>query len=327
MSGDLRHVFACLVHEQVDCVVDLIRNLQFFEPGSAVLLYDGSGGSLLDHAPTFEALGAVMHPAPKAQSWGRLHDSAFDCFEFGRARFSFDYMTFVDSDQLLVRRGYLDAVQAAFEREPSAGILGTPNPSIGEPWADKDEAAERELWEAFLGRFPNGLEQQYPANWIFWPGTVFARDAAAALCELRTDPELTRIFESSHFTSEEIGLPTVAALLGYKVVPKPWRDKVRWRRTIRPSEVEAALDDPECFWLHPVRRRLDDDARSYLRRASNDYEGFTPTFSPAGAQPRPPARVKWRAANGFFRVLAKQVDGLAPKDARDALARARRGQS
>jgi hypothetical protein len=325
----LRHVFACLVHERVDCIVDLIRNLRFFDPDSPVLLYDGSGGSLLKHAATFEGLGAVVHPRPRSQSWGRLHDSVFDCLELGRERFAFDALTVVDSDQLLVGRGYVAAVAAALEQDPAIGLLGTPNPSVGEPWATANEERERKLWQPFLERFPGGLEQQYPANWIFWPGTVFTGEAAAALCELRGDPMLAEIMQGSSFTSEEMGFPTTAAALGFKVAPKPWSDVLRWRRRIRAQEVEAALANPDCFWLHPVRRNLDDPARALLRHASNDYEGFTPTLSRAAAADRPPAvaRVKRRAANGLFRMLAMPVDGLAAKQARAAIARARRTQT
>src|SRR5207249_3483488 len=78
VSPGMRHVFACLVHERAECVVDLIRNLQFFEPRSSVLLYDGSAGSLSEHSSTFEALGATVCQAPRRQTWGRLHESVFD---------------------------------------------------------------------------------------------------------------------------------------------------------------------------------------------------------------------------------------------------------
>jgi len=324
----LKHVFACLVHEDADCVVDLIRNLQFFEPDAEILLYDGSAGSLLEHAPTFEELGAVMHPAPRTQTWGRLHDSVFDCLELGRVRFSFDAMTFVDSDQLLAGRGYVEAVRAALERQPQVGVFGTPNPSLGAVWAAAHELRERELWEPFLERFPGGLAQQYPANWIFWPGTVITGAAGAALCALRTDPLFAGILASSNFASEEIAFSTVAAALGYKVVPRPWNDAwVRWRRPIRVSEVVAALEEGDAFWLHPVPRHLDDSSRAFLRSASNEYEGFTPTLSPALTRPPVPARARQRAADGFFRLLTKPVDGLAPKAARAALDRARRAQA
>lgn len=324
----MKHVFACLVHEDADCVVDLIRNLRFFEPDSEILLYDGSAGSLLEHAPTFEKLGAVMHPAPGKQSWGRLHDSVFDCLELGRQRFSFDAMTFVDSDQLLAGRGYVEAVGAALERQPQVGLFGTPNPSLGAVWATAHQPQERELWEPFLERFPRGLAQLYPANWIFWPGTVITGAAGAALCALRTDPVFAGILAKSNFASEEIAFSTVAAALGYRVVPKPWNDDwVRWRRPIRVSEVSAALTDPDAFWLHPVRRSLEDSSRVFLRQVSNEYQGFTPTLSPAPTRAPVLARVKRRAADGFFRALAKPVDGLAPNAARAALARARREQA
>jgi len=324
----LKHVFACLVHEDADCVGDLIRNLRFFEPDSEILLYDGSAGSLLEHTPAFEELGAVVHPAPGKQTWGRLHESVFDCLELGRVRFSFDAMTFVDSDQLLAGRGYVQAVRAALERRPQTGVFGTPNPSLGAVWATVNEAQERELWKPFLERFPRGLAQQYPANWIFWPGTVITREAAAAVCALRNDPALADILTRSNYCSEEIGITTVAAALGYEVQPKPWQDRIRWRRPIRIWEVAETLADPDSFWLHPVRRSIDDDARAYLRKTSNGYEGFTPTFSPAPPRrPRAGARIKGRASSAIFGAFAGLVDGLGANDARAAVSRARRAQS
>jgi hypothetical protein len=32
------HVYACLVHENFDCIVDLIQNLHYFDPDAAILL-------------------------------------------------------------------------------------------------------------------------------------------------------------------------------------------------------------------------------------------------------------------------------------------------
>jgi hypothetical protein len=323
----MRHVFACLVHERAECVVDLIRNLQFFEPGSAVMLYDGSARSLSEHTSTFEALGATVCQAPRRQTWGRLHESVFDCLELGRERFGFDAMTFVDSDQLLAGRGYAAAVRTTLEREPGIGVIGTPNPSLGEPWVTVSERREQEIWRPFLDRYPHGLEQQFPAHWIFWPGTVITGDAAAALSELRTDPVFRALLAQSHFASEEIAFSTAAAALGFKVVPKPWRDIIRWRRPIRVAEAEDALADPDCFWLHPVPRDLEHASRAFVRQMSNEYEGFTPTLSPPVVRKPALTRLKRGTANGFFRLLTKPVDGLAAKEARSAVARARRAQT
>ncbi len=76
------HVFCAVVHERLDCAVDLLRNLGFFEPTSAIVVYDGTGGSFLPQATLLEPLGAVLHPAPRPITWGRLHECVFDVFEF-----------------------------------------------------------------------------------------------------------------------------------------------------------------------------------------------------------------------------------------------------
>jgi hypothetical protein len=156
-----RNVFACLVHENLECTVDLVRNLRFFEPDSAIVVYDGSGGSILQYAVVLERLGAVMHPMPRPMTWGRLHDFAFDCLEYALDHDSFDALTFVDSDQLLARRGYAGAVQAALEQDPQAGVLATPS-----RWGDGAVShqaqlalQERALWEPLLERFSSGRDR------------------------------------------------------------------------------------------------------------------------------------------------------------------------
>jgi hypothetical protein len=313
-GSTFRHVFCAVVHENVDCVVDLVRNLRFFEPGSPIVLYDGSGGKILRHAAVLERLGAVMYPAPRRMTWGRLHDYVFDCLEYTLDSYSFDAVTFLDSDQLLIRRDYTRAVQAALERQPQAGLLATPNPSIGDEWGTRLEPNELALWEPFLDRFSSGPEQRFPRRWIFWPGTVITRGAAAAIREQRGDELLVDILERTKACSEEIAFSTLAALLGYEVVAKPWNDEwVRWRRPLSISQVADALANAECFWLHPVKRISDDPVRLYVRRASNDYHGYT--LAPVRkltlrmsrrAAAASAARWKRRATDGLIRRLAKQ---------------------
>jgi hypothetical protein len=275
------HVFSVLVHENLDCVVDLIRNLRFFDPDSPIVVYDGSGGSLLLTTRALEQFGAVVHPAPKPIRWGRLHVFMFDCLEYALDRYGFDAVTVVDSDQLLVRRGYARAVQTVLRDRPRAGVLATRHP--GADFADPRNPImpERTRWAPMLERFAYGGKQPLPI-WIFWPGTVMTGTASAAVCDLRDDPALAEILDKSEVASEvvaseEVVFSTLAALLGYEVLERPWNDEwVRWHPPLGSREVAEALADPACFWLHPVPRRHDDPARSYLRGASNEYQGFTP---------------------------------------------------
>lgn len=304
-------VSACLVHDSFECTADLVRNLRFFEPDSRVIVYDGSGVSMPGHQAVYlEGLGAVMHPAPRPMTWGRLHDFVFDCLEYALDSYSFDALTFVDSDQLLAHRGYAKAVQVALEHQPQAGVLATPNRSIGEEWGTKLVPKERALWDPFLERFPSGHEQHYPRRWIYWPGTVITGAAGRAICKLRGDAGLVDILKRTSLASEEIAFSTLASLLGYDVVAHPWNDEwVRWRRPLRVSEVAAALADPTCYWLHPIRRHFDDPAREYLRRSSNQYQGFTPT-----PVKEAPARTSQSVATGSAATpwIRRAINGLRP---------------
>ncbi|MCP3064466.1 hypothetical protein LXT21_37405 [Myxococcus sp. K38C18041901] len=53
----MRNIFACLVHERPDCVLDLVRNLHHLDPDSLILLYNGGNPpGLLDAARDLVAL-------------------------------------------------------------------------------------------------------------------------------------------------------------------------------------------------------------------------------------------------------------------------------
>ena len=64
-AAALRNVYACLVHESQECVVDLVRNLRCLDPDSQVLLYNGgSDRRLLEPRSCFEKLGAIPARQP-----------------------------------------------------------------------------------------------------------------------------------------------------------------------------------------------------------------------------------------------------------------------
>jgi glycosyltransferase involved in cell wall biosynthesis len=80
-KAPVRNVFACLVHENPECVIDLVRNLHYLDPDSRIILYNGGQDpALLDHFP-YEHFNAICHSKPRAMEWGRLHAFALDCIE------------------------------------------------------------------------------------------------------------------------------------------------------------------------------------------------------------------------------------------------------
>jgi hypothetical protein len=271
----LRNLFACLVHEAPDCALDLARNLRLLDPASALLLYNGSDDpELLGAVSSWTRLGATLHPRPRPMRWGRLHGFALDCMAFALDELPFDTLTIVDSDQLLARRGYSEALAARLAAAPQAGMLGSVDsgaPYPGNPPA-ASALAEIRLWRAYLRRFPGGLEQ-FP-RWTMWPGTVFTRAAARDLVDLwRRDERLRLIVGQSRMvTTEEVVLPTLVRLLGYTIARGPSSPAyIRFREPIRLAELRRAAELPNAFWLHPVPRRHDDPLRAALRALHGAY--------------------------------------------------------
>lgn len=79
------NIFACLVHESFECVIDLVQNLRYFDPDSLIMLYNGGEDpSILPRTFPFERYNAVVYPSLKPMKWGRLHEFAFDCIQFAK---------------------------------------------------------------------------------------------------------------------------------------------------------------------------------------------------------------------------------------------------
>ena len=270
-----RNLFACLVHERRECVIDLVRNLHHLDPDSSILLYNGGPDSSLLEGPfPLEKYNAVVHPAPRPMAWGTLHGFALDCMRFGLENIQFDTLTIVDSDQLCVGRDYSRYLGRFLEGVDGVGMLGSA-PEV-QPWNTRIAPAahalrERELWRPFLRRFADG-ERKY-VHWSFWPTTVFTVDACRDLLRIFEDAQLAEIMKQSQiWATEEVILPTLVSLLGYQVAANPCRqDFVKYRVAHCCREGEQALQQAEVFWIHPVPRRYDDPLRTLIRSRLSHY--------------------------------------------------------
>ena len=272
----IRNVFACLVHEGRECVIDLVRNLHYLDPSSVILLYNGGPNpALLGPGFLAEDYHAVVHPAPKRLAWGRLHDFALDSMQFALENFAFDTLTIVDSDQLGARPGYSEYLSRALDGRVGVGLLSSAAAVLAatcQIGPVQVAFQEIDLWRPLLRRFPDG-ERKF-AHWSFWPSTVFTVDAARDLTRLfATDSQLQEIMRRTRiWATEEVILPTLTALLGYQIAPNPCSyDFVKYRVTFTPGHIEAALLRPDVFWLHPIARQYDDPLRSQVRKMFNGY--------------------------------------------------------
>jgi predicted O-methyltransferase YrrM len=313
----IRNVFACLVHENLECIVDLVRNLRYLDPSSIVLLYNGSKDPrLLDGYP-FVQEGVVLHPSPRPMFWGKLHDFALDCMRYALDNFTFDTMTIVDSDQTVLRSGYSQYLAEYLATHPGVGMLGNSPLCQSQSSATapaKVAFAELELWRPLLQRFPGG-EKKFP-YWTFWPSTVFTAAAARDLTQFfAEDDQLKQILaRSSIWATEEVILPTLTALLGHEIATNPCSyDFVKYRCPYTPKQLETALNRNDVFWAHPIPRRYDDVLRKQVRERHSNY--VKPADKPLEeVQPHPPLLLTWPILHQM-----RLVEGWLEEDEADLL--------
>lgn len=274
----LKNIYACCVHENEDCVMDLIRNLHHNDPESIILLYNGGGSTqLFSQNLLYEKYGVVIYSKPKKLKWGYLHDFALDCMEFCIKNFLFDIITIVDSDQLCLHPDYNLHMAQFLDPLQNVGVLSSLPKRISQNdihiHTSVQAFKEYELWRPLLNKFTDG-ESKF-LHWSFWPSTVFTADAVKELVKIfKNNTLLQQIMQQSQiWATEEVVLPTLAALLGFKIEANPSSyEYVQYKKDYSPAEVNEALNKPDAFWIHPVKREYNDPVRTQIREHFNNYD-------------------------------------------------------
>jgi glycosyltransferase involved in cell wall biosynthesis len=276
-SGPLKNVYACLVHEREDCIIDLVRNLHYHDPGSVILLYNGSEnpGLLTGNFP-YKNYNAVIHPSPVPQKHGYLHKFALDCMEYALENFTFDIFTNVDSDQLCIRDDYSGYMGSYFDGLENVGMLSNNPERVLRDNRNNFTALqaykEYELWKPLLQDFKDG--ESCFVHWTFWPSTVFTADAVKGLVELfKKNTLLKEIMQKTKiWATEEVILPTLVRLMGYEIAANPCSyEYVKYRKNFSMQDLNLAMNRNDVFWVHPVERKYENTLRVHARRKSNEY--------------------------------------------------------
>ena len=273
----LKNVYACLVHEDEDCIIDLVRNLHYQDRDARIILYNGGQDQQLFSSKfPYAQFGAVIHPSPKPVQWGYLHSFALNCMEYAQAHFDFDILTIVDSDQVAIRNGYTNYISRYLHEKKGVGMLSSYAEKIDPANIHVDPAVqafqEYELWKPLLREFSGGEDKFL--YWTFWPSTVFTAAAARDLTALfKNNILLQEVMAATNiWATEEIILPTLTRLLGYEILPNPCTyDYVKYKKHYSDHDLRQALARKEAYWMHPVPRRYNDSLRMQVRKHFREY--------------------------------------------------------
>ena len=315
----VKNVYACLVHERPDCIIDLVRNLHYHDPESIILLYNGSGQP--DLIPAYfqlDRFGAVLCPEPKRTVHGYLHTFALECMDFAVKNFVFDTLTIVDSDQLSLRSGYSAYMGAFLAGQSNIGLLSSRPERVGPDdktnYVALQAFKELELWKPLLSQFTDG-EHKF-AHWTFWPSTVFTFDAAKDLLRLfRENGLLQEIMKHTRiWASEEVILPTLVRMLGYDIVRNPCSyEYVQYRQIYNTQDIRRAMDKEDAYWMHPVERKYEHPIRNYCRQEAGHYVDKRRSAS------REPGPVSGLFLVGSLLARMKRIEGWLNEEEADLL--------
>jgi len=274
----LVNVFACLVHEKYESVLDLVRNLRYQDPDSLILLYNGGNNrTLLRDVNELRQYNAFVHPEPSAQEYGRLHGFAVDCMNYAIKHFNFDLITIVDSDQLLIKPNYSEYISKYLSGRSRVGMLTSSTKQYTKGNSGKNYVVglalqEYKLWEPFLNEFINGKDCF--AHWTFWPSSVITKSAAIDIVDLfNHNTELHKILRLTRiFATEEIVFPTLVRLLGYDILASPCDyEYVKYKVKFHPRDFVRSVHKEEAYWMHPIDRDYYNSLRKEVRGYFNSY--------------------------------------------------------
>lgn len=273
----IRNIYACLVHEKEECIIDLVRNLHFHDPDSTIVLYNGGEQpDLLSAGFSYSKFNCQICPDAVPVRHGYLHPFALKTMAFAMQLGDFETLTIVDSDQLAIQKGYGQYLNDYLNTQKNAGLLSNRPVKISaqdsDVWTAVQAFKEYELWKPLLKQFPNG-EDKF-VHWSFWPSTVFLRDAIRDLLNLFEENTVLQdiMKQTKIWATEEIIFPTLVKLLGYEVALNPCcPDFIRYRQSFTLKELEAAGQSRDAFWIHPIEREYENALRKGIREKANHY--------------------------------------------------------
>jgi hypothetical protein len=246
-----------VAHEDPDSLSELIGNVRCFCPKAELYLYNSG-----DDPSLGAGLDIGMVPSPRRLYYAKVTPFFFDMFEWLISEnIRFDYAVNLETDMLFIRKGF--------------------EPFIADVMMDCDYMAprfarytsKRSRWRPIRSLRPE-LPQWYKVFGFdythegFSPGQVFSRVYIEKLLNHPGYPEIRRLLkENRSYTLQEVLFPTLIDLLEVngQSYPAGMEPIIRYRPYQAVSGVKRALALPNAFFVHPIRRELDDPARVFIR--------------------------------------------------------------
>jgi hypothetical protein len=252
-----RTLIVILAHDNRECLEDMVANVRHFCPSVTAALYNSGDSPDLGTGLDLE----VVRPSRRLY-YARIAPFFFDLFEWLTVTdVSFDYVVNVDSDLLFIRQGFerflADCMKGYDYMAPDLRLFIQNRPR----WRPiRSLRPELPRWYKFWGF-------EY-AHGAFNPGQTFSRTYIEKLVSHPKYAELLNLVaQNESFTLHEVLFPTLVDFLHLR--GRSYPNELRFVNRYRPFQavtgVKTALSTPTAYFVHPVRREIEDPARAFIR--------------------------------------------------------------
>lgn len=260
-SPESKICFAILVHENRKLVKQLIDNVRFYCPNSAIVLYNGG-----DDPKLCDGLGVPVCPSSRKLNHGWTTIYFLETMEWlEELGVQYEYFINIDSDALFYRKGYEEFIQTEMkDTDYMAVLLRIPELDwfIGKE-LQKDNNRWKELFNL------------NPFYGVFNVGQVISRPLVKSLLQPDRKKKLKKVLlETVSFGSDEILFVNMANELGFRIkkYPNPMDARmIRYRPYITVNEMLSCLNSTQSgFLCHPVIREKNNSVRKLILNIQGD---------------------------------------------------------
>ncbi|GGY15978.1 hypothetical protein GCM10010384_22410 [Streptomyces djakartensis] len=254
--------FVIISHTVDDAFEDLVLGLRAFCPGADVAWYNSG--------PPMETPFDLRLVTPaRPLKYMKITPAFFDIFEWALNE-GYDRIVNVETDLAFIRPGFLDFLDSYMqEADYLAPGLRRNIPSVSLWPAYRTLAGEREKLASILGT--SHVHRGFSPAQVFSRGYISAVLSSDSYARLRAFVEQNQQPERS-LTLQELILPSLADSVGVpsRSYPAHLGRFNRFRPYQAPIDLKHALNAPDAFFIHPVRRDSEDPVRSFVRGLVRD---------------------------------------------------------
>ena len=242
--------FTILAHDNEEILRVQLENVRRYNPNSFIVVYNGGPNEQFGLN-----LGVPVCPYSQPLRYGNLTRYFYDTMRWlEELHIEYDYLVNLDNDVLFIKEGFEAFIEEAMQGYDCMGPhMQIQHSSYDYPNFIPGLTMWRE-WDKWQPLFKTDYFARY-----FNPGQVYNRHIIREMLSFESFEQIENLWLNSNVAAlEEMFWVTFALYHGGKCREYPWDFNeslqfVRHKPQITEKEVTLAIEEPNYFWIHPIK--------------------------------------------------------------------------